>query len=114
MFPFSEAEVVSAISMDPGNIPHVAFPTSSLLTGQLPSTPFLSLLVAFGRGSSPSLLARAHVPSTGQPSAVAHVPQHPGSQVGEAAVFRQHNSGPRITLCHVQSCDGHSSPHLCG
>lgn len=69
-------------------------------------------VVAFGRGSSPSLLARAHVPSTGQPSAVAHVPQHPGSQVGEAAVFRQHNSGPRITLCHVQSCDGHSSPHL--
>lgn len=34
--------------MDPGNLPHVAFPTSSLLTGQLPctllSSPYLLLL----------------------------------------------------------------------
>ena len=43
-----------------------------------------------------------------------HVLQHPGSQVAEAAVFRQDDPGPGIALCHVQCCHGQGSPNLPG
>lgn len=28
--------------------------------------------------------------------------EDPGSKIGQAAVLRQHQSWPRVTLCHVQ------------
>lgn len=44
-------------------------------------------IVAFGWHPRAPLLVDAHVHSAAQASAVAHVSQHPGPEVGEAAVF---------------------------
>lgn len=70
--------------------------------------------VALGRRARASLLAEAQAHGATQAAAAAHVPQHPGPQVREAAVLRQHDAGPRVALGHVQSCDGHCTAHLQG
>lgn len=43
---------------------------------------------------------------------VADVLEDPGSQICQTGVLRKHQSRPRVTLCHVQGRDRHSTPHL--
>lgn len=45
---------------------------------------------------------------------VSHMLQDPSSKVCQAAVFRQHQPGPGVTLCHIQGRDSNSTPHLMG
>jgi len=68
-------------------------------------------------------LGRGHLAATGlspwggagggvQAFGVADVFEDPSSKVHQAAVLRQHQARPRVTLRHVQGGDGHSTPHL--
>lgn len=81
------------------------------------------------RWLSPALIARPPQPSPSTPGGAAassplragsvapraaHVLQHPGPQVAEAAVLRQHDAWPRVALRHVQGSHGQSSAHLRG
>lgn len=43
---------------------------------------------------------------------VADVLKDPGSEICQARMLRQHQSWPRVTLCHVQGRDSHSTSHL--
>lgn len=43
---------------------------------------------------------------------VADVLEDPGSEICQTGVLRKHQSRPRVTLCHVQGRDRHSTPHL--
>lgn len=115
----------TAMKREAGRVLHLwrillAAATTSTCTSAKTSSPAQGIfrtgnrqsIVTLGRSPRSSLLVQAHVCSAGQASAIAHVLQHPGPQVGEAAVFRQHDSGPWVTLRHVQCCDGQSSSHL--
>lgn len=43
---------------------------------------------------------------------VADVLEDPRSEVGEAAVLRQHQPRPGVTLDHIQGRDCNGTPHL--
>ena len=68
------------------------------------------------RGPAPRLVGggpwRGLLPVAVEALGVADVLQERGPQVGQAAVLRQHQSGPRVSLRHVQRRDSHGSAHL--
>lgn len=126
--PVSKNELILLILIYPKNIHHVALlevgkehksprtPHStacSTFKRIVPPT-LMVLLVTLGRRSGAFLLVGSRVHSAAQASAVAHMSEHPGPEVREAAVLRQHDPGPWIAFCHVQSCNGQSSAHLWG